>query len=189
MINAILKSEEKSIKAVEEILQNGCCLSRWEKIKTISICERKFIFTNKIIDVDLYRKFSVKNGVEKYALKSQDDKVLAVMDLKIYKDSVYIINLQVPVQNNYEKFMQLIIQTAVEKSMYNTTNKEVYINLTDSFFTRNKTKKIITSCGFTALNNQSDYEKNLFGEAFMLKTADSVFWQERIKKLQMLIDK
>lgn len=189
MINTIEKNDDKSSISIDKLFQDICSLSRWEVIRTFPIGRHSFFFPAKVYNVNLFRRFSAKNNVEKYMLKDSNEKEVALMDLKIYKDSVYIINFQIMQDKSYDKFALLMLQIAAEKSLYNTTEKEVHINIPSAFFAGLKLRKLITNNCFVSLLNQSDYEKRLFGEAFKLNVENSKQWLEKIEQLPILLNK
>lgn len=189
MINTIEKNEEKSSISIDKLFQDICSLSRWEVIRTFPVGKRSCFFPAKVYNVNLFRRFSAKNNVEKYMLKDSNEKEVALMDLKIYKDSVYIINFQIKQDKSYDKFVLLMLQIAAEKALYNTTEKELHINLPVAFFAGLKLRKLITNNGFVSVLNQSDYEKRLFGEAFKLNVGNSTIWNDRIEHLPILLNK
>ncbi len=93
MLNILDNNKTKFLS--ENLLNNIYLMPKWEKIKTFSILQNTLFFKKENYNVDLFRKFSSKNMLEKYLIKSQDNLELANMDLKIYKDCVYIINLNI----------------------------------------------------------------------------------------------
>ncbi len=177
---------DKSVISIEQLFQDTCGISKWEKIRNFSVSMHTFFFQDKTIDIALYRRFSNKNYLEKYFLKDTNGKILAKMDLKTYKDCVYIISIEVFSRRFYEQILLLILQAAVERSMYNTTQKEVNINIPKSLFKNRKLKKFIIENSFIQINSQSNYEKQLFGEAFRLKILNSDLWLNKIKYFQLL---
>ena len=54
---------------------------------------------------------------------------------------------------------------------------------------QNKMKRILLSLGFNAEAEQSQYEKELFGETLSLNAENSTFWQRQIKQMSILINK
>ena len=122
-------------------------------------------------------------------LKDSKEKLLAKMDVKVYKDSLYIISLQIYTRKFFDQVLLALLQVSVEKSMYNTTKKEVYINIQKSFFKSRRLRKAIIANSFIPLNNQSNYEKELFGEAFQLNISNSPSWLNKIKYFQLLTNK
>ncbi len=187
MINTILKHNNKSKISIDNIAQEILFVPQWEKIKSFMISKNIFLFDKSIVKVDLYRKFSSKHGIEKYALKYDDNKIIASMDLKIYKDSVYIINLDI--KTITEEAIDKLLQAAVEKALYNTTEKEVFINLSQDISKKNRIRKILLNSQFETEQNQSEYEKKLFGETFKLKAENNQYWQKKIKQIPILINK
>ena len=178
MINSILKNDKKeqNLKLVENILNDVYLLPRWEKIKEIALLQRKFFFSYKSVQTSLFRKFSSKNYLEKYAIKDDNANILGNIDLRVYKDSVYIINLNIEQGVDFDQVINILLQVAVEKALYNTTDKQLKINLLFPLLIRNKIKKILIAEDFTAEENQSSYEKNMFGETYVLNIDSSTFW-------------
>ncbi len=191
MINSILKNDKKeqNLKLVENILNDVYLLPRWEKIKEIALLQRKFFFSYKSVQTSLFRKFSSKNYLEKYAIKDDNANILGNIDLRVYKDSVYIINLNIEQGVDFDQVINILLQVAVEKALYNTTDKQLKINLLFPLLIRNKIKKILIAEDFTAEENQSSYEKNMFGETYVLNIDSSTFWQKKIKQMHFLINK
>ena len=187
MINSILKNDKKeqNLKLVENILNDVYLLPRWEKIKEIALLQRKFFFSYKSVQTSLFRKFSSKNYLEKYAIKDDNANILGNIDLRVYKDSVYIINLNIEQGVDFDQVINILLQVAVEKALYNTTDKQLKINLLFSLLIR----KILIAEDFTAEENQSSYEKNMFGETYVLNIDSSTFWQKKIKQMHFLINK
>ena len=188
MINTIIKPNLKSKHDLDNILDSIYLLPQWEKIKEFSLSEKRF-FIRRTFNVNLFRKFSSKNMLEKYSIRVGEENVIASMDLKVYKDSVYIINLDAYSLNNFEQTITKLVQVAVEKALYNTTDKEVKINLSLPLIKQNKMKRILLSLGFNAEAEQSQYEKELFGETLSLNAENSTFWQRQIKQMSILINK
>lgn len=189
MLNTLVKENNKHNISIENLLNDVYLLPKWEMIKSFSLTEKRFFFRKKLVNVDLYRKFSSKNQLEKYSIRTEDEKVLANMDLKIYKDSVYIINLDIESQTNFEQLTEKLLQVAVEKALYNTTEKEVVINLTAGLIVKNRIRKILLNNEFIAEENQSSYEKEMFGETYTAKVTGDSSWIKRIKQMSILINK
>lgn len=191
MINTILKTDKKeqNLLYIESILKNAYLLPKWEKIKNVTIFQKRFLMPAKSINVSLYRKFSLKNNLEKYCLKDNKGNIVAGIDLRVYKDCVYIINIDITETTVFKGALNVMFQTAVEKALYNTTDKKLNINLSFSSSLNNKIKKIITNEDFYAEKAQSDYEKDMFGETFTLDISSSAFWKKQIKQMHILINK
>lgn len=189
MLNTLVKENNKQNISIENLLKDVYLLPKWEMIKSFALTEKRFFFRKKLINVDLYRKFSSKNQLEKYSIRTEDEKVLANMDLKIYKDSVYIINLDIESQANFEQLTERMLQVAVEKALYNTTEKEVVINLTAGLIVKNKIRKVLLNNEFVAEENQSSYEKEMFGETYSIKVSAESNWTKTIKQMPILINK
>lgn len=189
MLNTLVKENNKHNISIENLLNDVYLLPKWEKIKAFSLTEKRFFFRRKLVNVDLYRKFSSKNQLEKYSIRTEDEKTLANMDLKIYKDSVYIINLDIESQANFEQLTEKLLQVAVEKALYNTTEKEVVINLTAGLIVKNRIKRILLNNEFTTEESQSSYEKEMFGETYTVKATNNSNWLKTIKQMPILINK
>ncbi len=189
MINSLINKDNKSKLSAENLINEIYLLPKWEKIKTFSIIQKKLFFITNSSDFNLYRKFSSKNMLEKYTIKTGDEKVCALMDLKIYKDCVYIINFDIKSLLYFDELAEKLLQTAVEKALYNTTEEEVKINLTQSLIIKSKLKKILIKSEFFPEENQSNYEKNMFGETFCIKVTNNSIWQKKIKQMPVLINR
>ena len=178
---------EKKIN-LDDLFDGIYLLPNWEQIKEFSL-SKKSLFKFKSFKVQLFRKFSSKNMVEKYSLRVDEEKVLASMDLKVYKDSVYIINLNVQASNYFNQAVEKLLQVAVEKALYNTSEKELKINLSGNILEQKKMKNILENTGFVAEENQSKYEVDMFGQTYSLKVEESLDWQKTIKQMPILINK
>lgn len=190
MINTILKNNDKHQITIDNVINDIYLLPKWEKLKSFCINEKGILFLKKnTINIDLYRKFSAKNSIEKYALKNFEKEVIGNMDLKVYKDSVYIINFNINNLNNFEDIAIKLLQVAIEKSLYNTTEKEVFINVSSDIFSKLKLKKLLANNDFKMSENQSKYEKEMFGETYYIKAENSSLWNSRIKQQSILINK
>ncbi len=188
MLNTIDVKDNKSKILVNNLINNLYFLPDWEKIKTFSLFKTGFLFKKSSLKVNLFRKFSSRNMIEKYLIKTDDNTELGKMDLKIYKDSVYIINIDCVNNKNSEEIIKKFIQTAIEKSLYNTTEKEVKINLTSPNVIKGKIKKELLLNEFKTEENQTDYEKRIFGETFSYKFVKNSKWANRIKQMPILIN-
>ncbi len=188
MLNTLIKNNNKSVKDLDALFENVYLLPHWEKINQFSVQEKKW-FSTKTFNLEIHRKFSARNGLEKYLIKTKNDISFASMNLKIYKDNVYIIDIDCPVLSLFEKLTNKLLQIAAEKSLYNTTDKEVKINLSMPLLKRGKMKQILINSGFEPEENQSKYEKEMFGETYTLSVENSIFWQKKIKQSSILINK
>lgn len=189
MINTILNNNTKQKLSIDNILNDIYLLPKWEMIKSFSLTQKRFFIKAKSISVDLYRKFSSKNLLEKYSLRTKDGISLANMTLKVYKDCLYIIDLDVETNLNFSQITERLLQVAIEKALYNTTNKEVFINITSGLLSKNKIKKDLLLNGFLQETNQTDYEKDMFGETYSIKIDNASDWIKRIKQMPILINK
>lgn len=191
MINTILKPEKKQQKSVsvEAVFGDIYLLPKWEKIKNIVLARKSFLMPIKSVNASLHRKFSAKNNLEKYCLRDNNENIIASTDLRVYKDCVYIVNLNISNSSLFEASLNMLLQTAIEKAMYNTTDKLLKINLSFSASLNNRIKKIILNKDFIAEKNQTEYEKSMFGETFVLDISASLYWQNKIKQMHILINK
>lgn len=188
MINTLIKNNKKSVKDLDALFENVYLLPHWEKIGKFPVRENKWFF-KKTYNVNIFRKFSARNGLEKYCVKTNDDVILASMDLKIYKDNVYIIDLESNSSALFEQCITKLLQISAEKALYNTTNKEVKINLCLPPLKRGKMKQILINSNFEMEEQQSKYEKEMFGETYSLLVEKSFFWKKKIKQFPVLINK
>ena len=184
----LIKPQVKNKLNIDELFDGVFLLPNWEKIKEFSLLKKTFFRFNSF-DVQLFRKFSSKNMVEKYSLRVDEEKVLASMDLKVYKDSVYIINIDVQNFSYFNQAVEKLIQISVEKALYNTSEKEVKVNLSGSLLKQKRMKNIFESFGFVADETQSKYEVDMFGQTYSLCVENSIEWQKRIKQMPILINK
>ena len=189
MIDTIIKNDNKHKLSVEDLLNEVYLLPKWEKIKTFSLTQKRFLFGLRSFDVNVFRKFSSKNQLEKYSIRTEDEKILANMDLKVYKDSVYIINLNFDSQIKFEPLIDKMLQIAIEKALYNTSERKVIFNLTSGLMLRNKITKILIANEFQKEEEQSRYEKEMFGETFYFTVENNSSWMNKIKQMPILINK
>lgn len=191
MVNTLIEQKEntKNLLLIESILKEGYLLPKWEKIKNLVILQKRFLLPMKFNKVSLFRKFSSKNNIEKYCIKDKADNTIASVDLRVYKDCVYIINLNIQENNMFIGALNILLQTAAEKALYNTSNKKLNINLSFSSSINNKIKRIIETEDFLSEKEQSSYEKEILGETFTLDVASSSFWQKKIREMHILINK
>ncbi len=187
MINTLIKHNNKVNNDLKNILDNIYLLPNWEKINSFLLSEKKF-FMFKSKRFNLFRKFSSKNMLEKYELRTLDNKISANLDLKIYKDSVYIINIDTYSLNFTDNLISKLVQISAEKALYNTSDKIVKINLSLPLFKMNKIKQILLNLDFVC-EEQSKYEKKMFGETLTLNVEKSAVLQKLIKQNPILINK
>lgn len=188
MINTLIKSDKAKKQELESLFNKMCFVPQWEKIAEVALNKKGF-FRRTAINAGLFRKFSSKNMLEKYSLRINDSQVIAFMDLKVYKDCVYIINLDSDSFSLYNESICDLLQIAIEKALYNTTDKEVKINLSLPLIKNNRMKKILINSGFVSEANQTNYEKEMFGETFSISVEKSDMWRRRIKQKSFLINK
>ena len=184
----LIKPQVQKKINIQDLFDGVYLLPNWEKIKEFSL-SKKSLFRFKSFNVQLFRKFSSKNMIEKYSLRVDEEKVLASMDLKVYKDSVYIISIDAQTSNYFNQAVEKLLQVAVEKALYNTSEKELKINLSGSLLKQKKMKNILESFGFIADETQTKYEVDMFGQTYSLKVENSNDWNNRIKHFPILINK
>ncbi len=189
MINTVVSNNNKQKLSLDNILNDIYLLPKWEMIKSFSLTQKKFFIKSKSVNVNLFRKFSSKNLLEKYSLRNEDGISLADMTLKVYKDCLYIIDFDVESNLNFNQITERLLQVAIEKALYNTENKEVFINLTSGLISKNRLKKNLLLNGFSQELNQTEYEKEMFGETFFIKADNNSFWMKTIKQMPILINK
>lgn len=187
MTDTLIKNIEVHSSFGRNMPGNVYLLPKWEKVKTVSCSKSSFFFTKKHYNEHLFKKYSLKNRLEKFEVRNDAGSVDAGMDLKVYKDNVYIINLDVS-HRNFNSALIILLQAAAEKAMYNTTDKKVLINLSLPFSLKLKIKKILKHCGYVA-SVQSKYEKELLGEEFVLDLKNTSNLDSLIKSSDYYIDK
>lgn len=188
MINTIVNNNKQKL-SLDNILNDIYLLPKWEMIKSFALTQKKFFIKAKSVNVNLFRKFSSKNLLEKYSLRNEDGISYANMTLKVYKDCLYIIDLDIENNLNFAQITEKLLQVAIEKALYNTENKEVFINLPSGLISKNRLKKILLLNGFSQELNQTDYEKDMFGETFSMKIENNSSWVKTIKQMPILINK
>ena len=82
-----------------------------------------------------------------------------------------------------------MLQIAIEKALYNTSDKKVIFNLSSGIIIKNKIKKILIANEFKQEENQSTYEKEMFGEPFYITIDNISLWMKKIKQFPILINK
>lgn len=184
----LIKPQVKEKLNIDDLFDGIYLLPNWEKIKEFSLSKKGF-FRFRAFNVELFRKFSSKNMVEKYSLRVADNKVLATMDLKVYKDSVYIINIDADTSNYFNQAIEKLLQVAAEKALYNTSEKEVKISLSYNLIKQKRMENILGNLDFIADETQSKYEVEMFGQTYSLKVQKSEEWQKIIKQMPILINK
>ncbi|MBQ3641096.1 hypothetical protein II906_04110 [bacterium] len=188
MINStLIKTDNKTKADLEFLLNSIYLLPQWEKIKEF-VLQKKSFWNEKSMKVDLYRKFSSKNMIEKYSVRTENDKSVATMDLKVYKDSVYIISIDIDEVLFVSEILEKLIQTSIEKALFNTTDKEVKINVSFPLIKQHKIRHLLEDFGFAPEENQSKYEIEMFGETYFIRADKSDFWAQKIKENQILIN-
>ena len=186
MINTLSTDNKKQQQVVGNIVNDIYLLPSWEILKSFSVTGNRFFFFHQELKVNLLYKFVSESMLEKYSIRTDEGKVLAGMDLMMYKDSVYIVNLEIVSNNCIKGVIEKLLQAAVEKAMYYTSEKQVIINVSSDFKHKNRIKRILTKNHFELEENQRSYEIMLLGETYKLKVETSSFWTERINKMPIL---
>ena len=187
MINSAVINNQNQV--IGSIVNDIYLLPKWEILTYFSIVESKYYFFKKVVKLNILRKFSALNMTEKYSIRTIEGKVIANMDLKTYKDSVYIINLEVLSKKGAFEAIRKLLQISVEKAIYNTTKKFVFHNLPVDDKNVSFIKKILLSNGFKIDENQSQYEKKLLGESYRLCADDCCYFYDDIIQSPILINK
>ena len=89
------------------------------------------------------------------------------MDLRIYKDSIYIISLELNKNEKSKGALDALIKTALNRASEGGADKEVFISIMPEQRCRNKIIKQLTYCGFSPDDNQSSCEKRMFGDMYV----------------------
>ena len=169
MINTAIIDYNKQKQMLANIVNNIYLFPGWEVIKQFDIVENKFIFGKKLLRVNLLYKYSKKNMLEKYSVRSTEGQILAGMDLKVYKDSIFIVNIEKIKKRNVSGVCEKLLQTAIQKAICFTTKKEVYINILPEQKNKRKLYKILIKSGFKQEENQSKYEMSIVGKTYKFK--------------------
>jgi len=173
MISLSVKAENKINGHNAEILESIANVPAWEMIKEFVIKKNHFYFFQKPLKVQLFKKFSEKLMLDKYLIRSCEGRTLANMDLRIYKDSVYIISLEINAGENAPEAAEVLLRTAIERSA-DTSLNEVFINVAQEQKHKGGLKKMLVKNGFVQEKNQSSCEQKIFGEIFKLCTAKTI---------------
>lgn len=188
MTNTITKIENNTKQNLELLFNDIYLFPNWEKVGECTLTKRR-LFGTKTVNLQLYRKFSPKNVIEKYSLRINDSQTVSYMDLKVYKDCVYVINLDSDSRSLFKDSIVNLMQIAIEKAVLDTTNKEVRMNLSYPLVKKKKIKRTLKELGFIEERNQSQYEKEIFGETLFLKAEISTLWNNHLRHKSFLISK
>ncbi len=159
----------------------------WEKISSFVISEKNFFFFSKSYNVDLLRKFALKRMLEKYIIRTFDSKVIAEMDLKLYKDCIYIVNLEINIKKNAAAAIEKFLKISFEKALNETTEKKVLVNILPKQKYRSIIKKLLIKNGFEIEANQSEYEKQMFGEIYGINIKTQLYRPLPVKAEPVLL--
>ena len=152
----------------------------YEFVNVVTLQKKKFFFRSVPQTFSVYRRLSANDLIEKYKIGFDENSPVASFLLKIYKDSVYIVDLKINSDVDEKKMLETIVQISSERALELTTRKEVKINVTSSMFT----DKVgcYKQCGFESAEEQTEFEKKSLGEALVLKVVKSSKLMKRIKK-------
>ncbi len=186
MINTLVKNiPNKQLEDIDFLINSIYAVPQWEKINEFSIAS-KSLFSKNHLNVSLYKKYSTKNAIEKYSIRAFDKKEIATMIIKSYKDCIYIISIDCNDNKCFNSSIEKLLQVAIEKSLEFEEKKEVKINLYSTILKQRKMDKILSDMCFIKEENQSSYEKEMFGTTYKLKSEESIFWHKRIKQMPIL---
>lgn len=189
MVKSTAINRNRQNQSLGNIANDIYYLPNWEVVNSFTISENRFFFFHRMVNVNLYRRLVLKSTVEKYSLRTLDNLALANMDLKLYKDCVYIVNLEITNNNKSENALEKLLETAIEKAVKDTTEKEVLINIPKNQKYKRKIKKVLKQNGFEIEENQSEYEKNMFGEIYKLNLNLDDYLAEIKENTQILSNK
>ena len=188
MTNTITKIENNTKQNFELLFNDIYLFPNWEKVGECALTKKR-LFSSKTVELQLYRKFSPKNVIEKYSLRINDSQAVAFMDLKVYKDCVYVINLDSDSHSLFQDAIINLMQIAIEKAVLDTTHKEVRMNLSYPLMKKNKIKRVLKRIGFVEEKEQNQYEKEIFGETMFLKAEISTLWNSNTRQRSFFINK
>lgn len=172
MLNAPVKTENKLKLSDKKLISGLYVLPKQEKIKTFYFSRNHLFLFGKPEILDLYKRFSLKNRLEKYSIKDSCGKLIAEMSLKTYKDSVYIIDFNFLSFKKFNQSVNILVEVAKDRAISDTSEKEVRLNLGFSQNLNSRLKKFMFGKGFTSVEAQSNYEKEMFGEQLVFKASD-----------------
>lgn len=156
----------------------------YDFVNVITIQKRKFLFRSVPQTYNIYKRSSVNHLLEKYKIGFNQDNPVTTFWLKIYKDSVYIVDLKINSDVDFTQMLENIVQIASERALEMTTRKEVRVNVAPSLFSKVDRYK---ACDFESEEEQTEFEKKSLGEALILKVLKSNKFMKRIKKNPILI--
>ena len=131
------------------------------------ITKNKYLFFKQKQYVSLLKTFNERMQMEKYLLRTAEGRIIAGMDLKIYKDSVYIVHLET--NSSYAPcILKEFIHAAVKTAKNSAGAKDVIISIPLKYKYRNILKKILLKNDFLPEEEQGNCEKKLFGETYKL---------------------
>ena len=152
----------------------------YEFVNVVTLRSKRFFFFSVPKTYSVFRRLSANNLIEKYKIGFDESNPVASFLLKIYKDSVYIVDLKINSDVDEKKMLETIVQISSERALELTTRKEVKINVTSSMFSDKIS--VYKNCGFESVDEQTEFEKKSLGEALILKVVKSSRLMKRIKK-------
>ena len=157
----------------------------YDFVNVVTIQKKKFFFRSVPQTYNIYKRSSVNHLLEKYKIGFNQDNPVASFLLKIYKDSVYIVDLKINSDVDFGRMLEKIVQIASERALELTTRKEVKVNVASSLFFGKL--DCYRACDFESEEQQTEFEKKSLGEALVLKVVKSAKLMKRIKKNPILI--
>ena len=157
----------------------------YDFVNVVTVRKKVFFFRSVPKTYNIYKRSSGNHLIEKYKIGFNQENPVASFLLKIYKDSVYIVDLKITQDGEFTNLLEKVVQIAAERALEMTTRKEVKINVNNSlFFGRIEKYK---ACDFESVEEQTEFEKKSLGEALCLKVVKSSKLMKRIKKNPILI--
>lgn len=156
-------------------------------LNVITLHKRNFLFKTKPVTLNLYKKFTLNKFLEKYTIGFNEHQPEVAFLLKIYKDSIFIVDLKVKQKSKYIDLIDAIVQIASERALADTIRKEVKINIKSSVSLFKNDISAFKRLDFISQDNQTQFEKKFLGEALELKVVKSSTLMKKIKKSPILI--
>lgn len=167
MINSAAINEKADANSLRRAAENLYRLPSWEIADTFTISDKKFFFCTKKHRVNLLKNFSERNMLEKYSIRTIEGRILAEMDLRIYKDSIYIISLEINKNEKSKEALRSLIKTALNRASDDGADKDVFISIMPEQNCRSIVIKQLAACGFSLDETQSSCEKRMFGDMYV----------------------
>jgi|GEM_PF-5485274 len=167
MINLAAINEKTNTNFLRRAAENLYRLPSWEIADTFTISDKKFFFCRKKHRVNLLKNFSERNMLEKYSIRTIEGRTLADMDLRIYKDSIYIISLEMNNNEKSKEALNALIKTALKRAFDGGADKDVFISIMPEQHCRNALIKQLINIGFAPDESQNSCEKRMFGDMYV----------------------